>query len=130
MTDLSKARKKRTTKKNVIIRDVLPECEDLITGYRNEESRGNATAMIQTLEDKIKEMKVLDDEVTGLLENDDELEKHESDASKFSVDMRKMQVRLKGFVSEEKREPSIVGNKKNWSETTKNKYCCFRRGCC
>ena len=51
-TDLTKARRKRTTKKNVMIKEFMPECEDIVTRYRTEESSEDANAIIQMLEDK------------------------------------------------------------------------------
>ena len=104
-TELTKAKRRRTTKRNSVMKDILPDCEGIIVNYRTENTIEEASALLQILEDKQKEIKILDDEVANLLEDEEELQKHETEGSKFLLTLRKMQAKLRNFV--EKKEPDL-----------------------
>ena len=74
-SDLSKAKRKRTAKKNIVIKNILPECETILNEYRSEEAIQEVTMMVQTLEQLQLEVRILEDIVADLIEDEDELEK-------------------------------------------------------
>ena len=84
-SELTKARRKRTTKRNTALKDILPQCEELLTNYRTEESRGDASAMIQILDEIRVEIKTLDEAVAYLMDDEDAMEKHESESYQCGI---------------------------------------------
>ena len=125
-TDLTKAKRKRTAKKNVVAKTLLPECEQIILKYRSQEAKEEAVVMIQTLEQMEKEVKALDDEVSNLTEEEGELEKNESEAYEFLIRIRKMKAKLHNFAEEKDMKLLEEGEiKKNGVKFPKIKIKCF-----
>ena len=98
-SELTKAKRKRTTKRNTALKDILPQCEDLLTNYGTEESSGDASALIQVLDEIRVEVKTLDEAVADLMDDEDAMEKHESESYQFGATMRKMQAKLQRFIA-------------------------------
>ena len=62
MADLTKLKRKRTTKKNIVVRELLPECERILTEDKTWEKCNEAEVLLDAL-------KKQSDEVIKLLIN-------------------------------------------------------------
>ena len=54
-TELTTARRKRTTKRNVVLKTIFPKCDGILKKPRSEEVIGEAMVLIQTLGDMEKD---------------------------------------------------------------------------
>ena len=97
-TGLTKAKRKRTTKKNIVVNDIFPECQKILEGAKNEENYTEAAAILQLLTEAAMEVKQLDEEVSNLTESDDEYAKNEKDAYDFTLQAKKFEGKLQAFV--------------------------------
>ena len=61
--DLTTAKRKRTTKKNIVLNTVIPQCEEILCGEMNEDIIAEAVVMMKTLEEAADEVRCLDGEV-------------------------------------------------------------------
>ena len=97
-TALTKAKRKRTAKKNVVLNQILPSCETLFNGDKNDETIAEAKIMLATLMEAANEVKALDEQVSDLTDDDDEYENNEKDAYEFALAARKVEGKLLAFV--------------------------------
>ena len=97
-TGLTKAKRKRTTKKNIVVNDIFPECQKILEGAKNEETYTEAAVILQLLTEAAMEVKQLDEEVSNLTESDDEYAKNEKDAYDFTLQAKKFEGKLQAFV--------------------------------
>ena len=93
-TALTKAKRKRTAKKNVVLNQILPSCETLLAGDKNDETIAEAKIMLATLMEAANEVKALDEQVSDLTDDDDEYENNEIDAYEFALAARKVEGKL------------------------------------
>ena len=101
-TDLSKAKRKRTTKKNVVLNQILPSCETILREEKNEDTIADAVVMLSTLTEAAMEVKMLDEEVSNLTVDDAEYEQNEKDAYEFGIKTRKVEGKMQSYVDKEK----------------------------
>ena len=95
-TTLTVAKRLRTIKKNVVIKNIL-----VIEKYRTTEAIGEATVLIQTLEEMEDEIKILEDKVADLMGPDDDLEKQESEVYEFIIALRNHQAKMRSFIDKD-----------------------------
>ena len=105
-TELQKAQRKWRSKRNAIEKDILPVCEQVISKYRTDEAVEEAKGLIEALEDGQKEVRVLDEVIADLTQEEVDLETHEREACKYGLKLRKMQAKLRGFVEKPERMAS------------------------
>ena len=68
------AKRKRTAKKNIVLRNVIPACEQIVAKGRNDEVVREALVLLQALQESIVEVRRLGDIVSDLIEDEEELE--------------------------------------------------------
>ena len=82
-TELTKTKRKRTAKKNIVLNNIIPECEAIVAKEKSNETITEALVLLQALSEAINEVSSLDDMVSNLIDDDNELEKNEEDAYKL-----------------------------------------------
>ena len=65
------------TKKNIVLNQILPACEVILAGEKNDNTIEEAVIMLETLIDSVTEVKRLDELVSELTIADDEYDKNE-----------------------------------------------------
>ena len=98
MTELTKLKRKRTGKRNVVLNSLLPECEAMLLREENSTMRREATVLMEALEETRLEVKQLNKAVLELIESEDDYEKIEDESYKFDIKARKVGAGLKTFV--------------------------------
>ena len=109
--DLTTAKRKRTTKKNIVLNRVIPQCEEILSGEMNEDVIAEAVVMMKTLEEAADEVRCLDGEVSDLLlEDEEQYEQNEKEAYDFLVKTRRVAGRLAAFLDKKTPIPTIASN--------------------
>ena len=87
MTEISKLRRRRTSKKNNILKWTLSEVGDLLKDEQmdKEDKEIELSARLDLLLDSVNVIKKLDDEIAELIDNDEEAEQDEIEASVYHV---------------------------------------------
>ena len=101
-TELTKVKRKRTTKKNIVDNQIIPECEKILAGNKDEESSADALVLLSTLTETANEVKDLDERVSELTVDDGEYDKNEKEAYDFLLRTRKMESKLQAFLDKDR----------------------------
>ena len=118
VTDLTKAKRKRTAKKNIVLNDVFPECEKLISGTKNAETLAESEAVLESLVDLVAEVKILDEQVSELTVDDTEYAANEKSAYEFSLKARKIEGKMRAFINQPKDvKPCLSDNSRVQSDS-------------
>ena len=97
--ELKKAKRKRTTKKNIVLKDIVPSCEAILQEEKNDAKIEEATVLLATLIEKVAEVKLLSEKVSDLIEDDAAYEANEKEAYEFELKTRKLEGKLHSFVN-------------------------------
>ena len=97
-TDLTKAKRKRTTRRNIVLKQMVPACEIILESEKNEESLEDAKILLEEIREAAVEMKGLDEKVSDLTEDDDEFEKIEDESYKMGLTLKKIGAKLVSFL--------------------------------
>ena len=100
MTELTVLKRKRTAKKNIVLKNILPECEALMVKEKNFDIVREAQVLLQALQESINEVRMLDEAVSNLIEDDKGLEKNEQEAYEFMIKARKVESKLREFMTD------------------------------
>ena len=90
-TNATVAKRKRTAKKNIVLRNVIPACKQIVARERNDEVVREALVLLQALQESIVEVRRLDDVVSDLIEDEKELETHEKEGYEFVIKARNVE---------------------------------------
>ena len=105
-TALTTAKRLRTAKQNVVTKTILLQCDFIMGKERSGSVVSKAKVMLQALSESKVEVKRLNDNVSGLLEDDAELEENEHNAFEFTIKARKVESKMIDFISNvEERKP-------------------------
>ena len=80
-----------------MLNQMLPACERIIGGEKNEESTEDAKILLEELREAAIEMKKLDSSVSDLTEEDADFENIEDESYKMSLKLKKMERKLVSF---------------------------------
>ena len=109
-TNATVAKRKRTAKRNIVLRNVIPACEQIVARERNDEVVREALVLLQALQESIVEIRRLEDAVSDLIEDEEELENHEKEAYEFVIKARNVESELQDFVSNHKEDISKLNH--------------------
>ena len=70
MAELTKAKRKRTTKKNIVLRNIMIDCEAVVNSPKTEEAIKDAEVLLLTLSEAVNEVRALDETVSDLTVDD------------------------------------------------------------
>ena len=98
-SELSKAKRKRTAKRNVVIKTILPQCEEILKQERNRDSSDTAKILQYELKEVGIEVKWLDEMVADLVEDDDEYGEVETSSFELGLKAKKMDTKLTAFLA-------------------------------
>ena len=101
-SELTKTKRKRTTKKNIVLNNIVPSCQAILVGEKNDDTIEEAETLLATLIEKVAEVKSLDEQVSDLLDDDAEYEQNEKDAYDFDMQTRKFEGKLHAFINKPK----------------------------
>ena len=87
-TEISKLKKRRTTRRNTVTRKLLSNINEIIEKPSEEKIRVEVIALLETLEEEDNKIKKLDDEIFDMIENEDELEKESDDVVNISLKIK------------------------------------------
>ena len=76
-SELTKMKRKRTAKKNIVLNNIFLSCEEVLLKERSEAALEEATVLRRALEDAAQEVKQLEENVSDLLEDDAEYQENE-----------------------------------------------------
>ena len=97
--DLTKAKRKRTAKKNIVLNDIIPSCEQILQGVKDDSTIEEATTLLETLCEKTKEVISLFEDVSELIDDDAAYETNEKEAYEFELKSRKIEGKLTAFLT-------------------------------
>ena len=109
-TNATVAKRKRTAKRNIVLRNVIPACEQIVARERNDEVVREALVLLQALQESIVEIRRLEDGVSDLIEDEEELENHEKEAYEFVIKARNVESELQEYVSNHKEDISKLNH--------------------
>ena len=109
-TNATVAKRKRTAKRNIVLKNVIPACEQIVARERNDEVVRKALVLLQALQESIVEVRRLEDVVSDLIEDEEELENHEKEAYEFVSKARNMETELQEYVSNHKEDISKLNH--------------------
>ena len=92
-------KRRRTAKKKVVLNRILAECEEVMIQEKTGAAVREASVLLQALVEAIGEVKTLDNTVSDLIDNDEELQENVENAYKFVIKASKVEFNLKSFVT-------------------------------
>ena len=96
--ELTKLKRKRTSKKNIVLNQIFPACETVLQEVKNDETIEEATTLLDTLVEKVAEVKLLYEEVSDAIDDDAAHEENEKEAYEFELKSRKIEGKLHAFI--------------------------------
>ena len=99
--ELTKAKRKRTARRNIILNQMVPSCERILSHEKSEESLEDANILLDEIKEAAVEMKELDAKVSDLTEDDAEFEQIEDESYKMGLKLKKVKVKLVSFLESE-----------------------------
>ena len=96
--ELTKLKRKRTSKKNIVLNQIFPACETVLQEVKNDETIEEATTLLDTLVEKVAEVKLLYEEVSDAIDDDAAHEENEKEAFEFELKSRKIEGKLHAFI--------------------------------
>ena len=105
-TDISVLRRKRTRKWNGTEKATLVEVEDLLGNedMAVDQKKAKLSASLDFLLEARSGLKIVDEEIADLIENDDEAEKDEEEAIKFNLKISTAAKKFEYFMEKQRRE--------------------------
>ena len=96
---MTKTKRKRTSKKNIVLNQIVPSCQTILQGEKTEETIEEATTLLATLIEKVNEVKILYEEISDQIDDDTAHETNEKEAYEFEFETRKVEGKLHAFVN-------------------------------
>ena len=97
--ELKKAKRKRTTNKNIALNEIVLACETILQEEKNDAKIEEATVLLATLIEKVAEVKFLSEKFLDLIEDDAAYEGNEKKAYEFELQTRNFDGNFHAFVN-------------------------------
>ena len=107
-SELTKTKRKRTAKRNIVLNNLLPSCENILQSEKSEDTLDEARVLQEALKEAAVEVKRLDEMVSDLTEDDAEFELNENESYKFILKTKKMDGKLTSLLSSKKEVVAAV----------------------
>ena len=88
-SEQTKTKRKRTAKRNIVLNNLLPSCENILQSEKNEDTLDEARVLQEALKEAAVEVKRLDEMASDLTEDDAEFELNENESYKFILKTKK-----------------------------------------
>ena len=112
-TEISKLKKRRTTRRNTVTRKLLSNINEIIEKPSEEKIRVEVIALLETLEEEDNKIKKLDDEIFDMIENEEELEKESDDVVNISLKIKMGKEKLRKCLSGFNEDTSTTSSHKS-----------------